>query len=108
MICPDKREQILKLLREGKAESADIAHKTGVPIRTVAAIKAHLKMGHYSTASRRGTAYTTSGTEPKWEDAGEKVGSIEWHLRHAKVVSMEPLRGSRAGSKAKGAKRTGE
>ncbi len=107
MISPETRKEILKLLREGKADSAEIAQKTGVPIRTVAAIKAHLKMGHYSTASRR-TEYTTSGTEPKLEDAGEKVGSIEWHLRHAKVVSMEPLRGSRAGSKAKGAKRTGE
>jgi hypothetical protein len=46
---------------------------------------------------KRTTAYKTSDLEPKrkHEDAKETVGSIEWRLRHGKVVSVEPLRGSR-------------
>ena len=48
-------------------------------------------------ASKRTTAYKTSRAKPKrkHEDAKETVGSIEWRLRHGKVLSVTPLRGSR-------------
>jgi RecB family endonuclease NucS len=83
MISADKREEILELLREGKADSADIAHKTGVPIRTVAAIKAHLKMGDYSTES--------TGMSEEVADAIETTFGLERDLQEALLKNIEQL-----------------
>jgi RecB family endonuclease NucS len=49
-ISTDKRAEVLALLREGE-DNAAVAAKTGVPVGSVAAIKAHDKMGHYDGAA---------------------------------------------------------
>jgi endonuclease len=63
-ISTDKRNEIRELLRKGE-DNAAVAAKTGVPLRAVAAIYSHIKMGTYSDAA------------PAQEPSAEVLDSIE-------------------------------
>jgi RecB family endonuclease NucS len=82
MISADKRDEILRLLAEGR-HSGEIAAKLGVPKQSVAAIKAHRTMGTYSSATGSNSSTTPAIREDVAEEAIEATFSLEADLQEA-------------------------
>jgi RecB family endonuclease NucS len=85
-ISADKRNEVRELLNKGE-DNATVAAKTGVPLRAVAAIYSHIKMGHYSEA--------TPLQEPSAEvlDSMETTFGLERDLQAALRGNIEQLQG---------------
>jgi RecB family endonuclease NucS len=84
LISTDKRDEILALLREGKATNTEIAKSTGVPLRSVGAIEANLTRGAYDGA--------TALQSEEASDALEATFGLERDLQVALRNNIEQLK----------------
>jgi RecB family endonuclease NucS len=84
VISTDKRNEILTFLREGKATNAEIAKRTGVPLRSVRAIEANLTRGTYDGA--------TQAQSEEASDALEATFGLERDLQIALRKNIEQLK----------------
>jgi endonuclease len=76
-ISPTQREQVIALLREGRASREEIAAKTSVSPGTVSAIRAHMTMGTY------GGAPTDDAETEELIEASETTFGLERDLQQA-------------------------
>ena len=83
-ISADKRNEVRELLEKGE-DNAKVAAKTGVPLRAVAAIFSHIKMGTYGDAA---PAQTHSD---EVLDSIETTFGLERDLQSALRANIEQL-----------------
>ncbi len=78
----DKKDVVLGMIAED-LNSREISEKTGLSVRTIAAIRAHVKMGTYGSAA--------DGTEEVVAEALEATFGLELDLQRALRSNIEQL-----------------
>jgi hypothetical protein len=84
-ISADKRNEVRELLEKGE-DNAKVAAKTGVPLRAVAAIFSHIKMGTYG-----GDGAPTQTPSDEVLDSIETTFGLERDLQLALRANIEQL-----------------